>query len=414
MDLQHHVKIAVGLLPIAAVCLAACSAPSAQAAARTLVVEAGDKPRAFVPMSVELPAGTANARMTDAGKDVSCQVAEGKLWFVLDKLAAGASKSYSVDLGAAGAGASKAVKVKQLAARIDVDVDGMPFTSYVFLPKTIGKAVLRRPYFFPVYGPGQVPMTRPYPMIQKDLPKNVATDHPHHTSIYVAHGAVNGVDNWSIGGRAGYIVHKGFEAVAGGAVMGMFRETLDWTTIDKKPVMAEVRTARVYRLPDTHRMLDLELTFAAKYGKVLFGDTKEGGLCATRMRPELRCDRKGEKGRLVNSEGEEAGGAWGKKARWVDCSGMVDGKRLGFAIFDAPGNLRHPTTWHARTYGLLTANPFGLSHFTRKKQRGDYTLADGKERTWRYRIFFHEGTEKQAKVDARWGDYAEPPKATWK
>ena len=96
---------------------------------------------------------------------------------------------------------------------------------------------------------------------------------------------------------------------------------------------------------------------------------------------------------------------------------MVDGKRLGFAIFDAPGNLRHPTTWHARTYGLLTANPFGLSHFTRntrKKQRGDYTLADGKERMWRYRIFFHEGTEKQAKVDARWGDYAEAPKATWK
>ncbi len=413
MDLYSQWKIVVFLLPGAVICLAAGSTRSARAA-RKLLVEAGPQARAHVPMSVKLPEAATGAKMTDGAKEVPCQVAEGELWWVLDRLPAGAVKTYSVETGTASSADAAAVALKQLAGRVDVTIDGKPFTSYVFLPKTIGKAVLRRPYFFPVHGPGQLAMTRPYPMVQKDLPKNVATDHPHHTSIYVAHGAVNGVDNWSIGGNAGYIVHKSFEAMTGGGVMGMFRETLDWTDVEKKPVMAETRTVRVYRLPDTHRMLDIEITFRAAYGKVLLGDTKEGGLCATRMRPELRCDKKGNKGRLVNSEGLTAGAAWGKKATWVDCSGMVDGRRVGFAIFDGPGNLRHPTTWHARTYGLLTANPFGLRHFTRGKQRGDYTLAEGKERTWRYRIYFHESDEKAAKVAERFSDYASPPKAAWK
>ena len=413
MDLYSQCKIVVFLLPGAVICLAAGGTRSAHAA-RKLLVEAGPQARAHVPMRVKLPEGGTGARMTDGAKEIPCQVAEGELWWILDELPAGATRSYSVEIPAKSSADGEAVTLKQLEDKIDIAIDGKAFTSYVFAPKKAGPYVLRRPYFFPVCGPGQITMTRPFPMVQEDLPENVSRDHPHHTSIYVAHGAVNGVDNWAVGDKAGYIVHKSFEAVTGGGVMGMFRETLDWTDVGKKPVMSETRVARVYRLPETHRMLDLEITFRAAYGKVLLGDTKEGGLCATRMRPELRADGKGDAGRLVNSEGQTAGATWGKKATWTDCSGMVHGRRVGFAIFDGPGNLRHPTTWHARTYGLLTANPFGLRHFTRGKQRGDYTLAEGKERTWRYRIYFHEGDEKAAKVAERFADYASPPEATWK
>ncbi|HUS91364.1 MAG TPA: PmoA family protein [Phycisphaerae bacterium] len=413
MDLYHHVKTVAVLLPAAAVCLAAFGAGEARGAGKTLLVEAGATARAHVPMSVELPEGTAQARMTLDGKAVLCQVAEGRLWWVLEDLPAGKSCSYTVEPGTAGP-AGKGVELKQGDEQVDVTIDGEPFTSYVFLPKTIGTAVLRRPYFFPVLGPGQVEMMRPYPMVQEGLAKNVKTDHPHHTGLYVAHGEVNKVDDWSIGSKAGYIVHKGFESVAGGPVMGMLRETLDWTTVDKKPVMAETRVVRIYRQPDTARMIDLEIICQAKYGQVVFGDTKEGGMCSVRVRPELKVDG-GDQGRLITSEGDEGKNAWGKKATWVDCSGVVDGKRLGLAMFDAPGNLRHPTTWHARTYGLVTANPFGLSQFLRgQKTNGDFTLEEGKSQTWRYRIYFHPGDEKEAKVTDRFADYASPPKATWK
>ena len=259
-------------------------------------------------------------------------------------------------------------------------------------------------------------MTRPYPMQFENLAKNVATDHPHHTSIWVAHGAVNRVDNWSVGPKSGWQVHKGFDLVVGGPVVGIIRETLDWTDADKKPNLAETRTIRVYSLPDTARLLDFELTFEAKYGKVTFGDTKEGGPLATRMRTELQADKKGSDGILVNSQGQQGEKAWGQKARWVDCSGMVEGKRYGYAMFDAPGNLRHPETWHARVYGLCAVNPFGLHDFPGGKggPSGDWTIEEGKSATLRYRIYFHTGDAKEAGVDARWTDYAEPPKARWK
>ena len=412
MDLDTPCRIAGAILLGAAACAVAWSAPAAHAAARTLVVEAGPSARAHVPMSVEAPEGTAKARMLDGQKEVPCQVAEGRLWWILDALDPGATRTYTVELGADGAGDPKAVDLRRTDQAIDILIDGRPFTTYHFTnPKHCGQQT-RRPYFFPVLGPGGTPMTRPYPLTDDPIPENVAKDHPHHTSVWVAHGDVNGTDNWSIDEKAGWQLHRDFQAVASGPVVGWFRETLDWTTADRKPNLAEVRTVRVWRLPEAARMLDLEIALAAKYGKVTFGDTKEGGLCATRMRPEFRADRGG---RLVNSEGQTADATWGKPAAWVDCSGPVEGRRLGYALFDAPGNPWHPTPWHARTYGLLTANPFGLSAFDPKGGRkGDWTLEADRTATVRYRLYFHPGDEKEADVAARWADYAQPPTARWK
>ncbi len=407
-------RFAACLLCTAAVLATACTGPAATAAAKSLVVEAGDQDRVCAPVMVKAPDGPVPSWLSADGKQVPCQVVDGHLCFIVDELAAGKSRTFTLVSGK-GDKPADAVTLKETDKTVAIAIAGKPLTVYRFTnPKPAGHQ-LRRPYFWPVYGPDQTPMTRPYPLTDEPIPDNVAKDHPHHTSIYVAHGNVNGVDNWSISGKAGWIVHREFEKVESGPVVGWFRERLDWTTRDKKPVMAETRTVRIWNLPPDHRMLDMDLAFEAKYGEVEFGDTKEGGLCATRMRPEFRHDGKGgAKGRLVNDQGQTGGDAWGKKAAWVDANGPVDGKRLGYAIFDHPENLRHPTTWHARTYGLLTANPFGLSHFTRGKENGDYTLGEGKTLRQRYRIYFHRGDEKAANVAERWGDFGKPPRATWK
>ncbi len=420
MDTNISMKLLACLSLALAGVLAVGDFAAASAAARMLVIEAGKCDRVNVPVSIEAPADANWSQMTLDGKPVASQVADGRLWFILDSLPAGKTATYQVFSPAYALSQvimePPGVEFKKGDKQIDVSVANKPFTSYVFDYGKAGKNQFRRPYFWPVYGPGQVTMTRPYPMQFENLPKNVATDHPHHTSIWVAHGSVNGVDNWSIVPKAGWQVHKGFPLVAGGPVVGIIRETLDWTDADKKPNLAETRTIRVYSLPGEARMMDIELMFEAKYGKVTFGDTKEGGPLATRMRPELRADKKGDNGILVNSQGQQADKAWGRKARWVDCSGMVEGKRYGFAMFDAPGNLRHPETWHARTYGLCAVNPFGLHDFPGGKggPRGDWTIEAGKSATLRYRIYFHTGDSKQAGVDARWNDYAEGPKATWR
>jgi len=318
------------------------------------------------------------------------------------------------------AGEAAGVQLKKGEESVEITLDGKPFTTYHFDNKPSMNQRILRPYFYPVLGPNQVPMTRNYPLAEGD-PKGVNADHPHHTSLWVAYGSVNGVDDWSNAAPskdkagkpkagAGWQIHKALDAVESGAESGMFRETLDWTDAEKKPVMAEVRTVRIPRpKDDTCRILDLEITLQAKYGKVVFGDTKEGGLCSTRMRTELRGDKAGTNGRLVNSSGDLGDKAWGKRALWCDASGEVAGKRYGYAIFDHPANLRHPVYWHARTYGLLTTNPFAIQSFDKKaEEKGGYTLDEGKELTLRYRVFFHLGDEKEGKVAERYAEYAKP------
>jgi hypothetical protein len=77
------------------------------------------------------------------------------------------------------------------------------------------------------------------------------------------------------------------------------------------------------------------------------------------------------------------------------------------AIFDDPRNLRHPTWWMARDYGLYGANPFG-KHFYEKLQdahAGDYTVPAGGSLTLRYRFYFHLGDTAAAHVAEHYADF---------
>ena len=88
------------------------------------------------------------------------------------------------------------------------------------------------------------------------------------------------------------------------------------------------------------------------------------------------------------------GDAWGMFADWIDDYGPVDGEDVGIAMFSHPDNYRHPTRWHARTYGLLAANPFGEGEFPKddsQPKQGPKTLAKGEKLPLRYRVLLHTG-----------------------
>ncbi|MDF1814919.1 MAG: PmoA family protein, partial [Verrucomicrobiales bacterium] len=112
----------------------------------------------------------------------------------------------------------------------------------------------------------------------------------------------------------------------------------------------------------------------------------------------------------INSEGEEGKAAWGKKAKWVHYYGTDgNGKPAGIAILDHPSNLRHPTWWHARHYGLFTANPFGQGNFEKETEvgAGDYTIKKGESLTFRYRSIFHEGAKDAIDLHAAFKAYSD-------
>lgn len=291
-----------------------------------------------------------------------------------------------------------AVEAKTDAARgaVTVNIGGQLFTELVYKgwPK---------PILYPVIGPGGQGMTRNWPV--KEAAPGEAQDHPHHQSLWFNHGDVNGVDFWKAGDTAGKIVVEG-EPVISSAAGKVTLTTKEAWNDPKGTVVCRSSTQITCGGEGEDRFIDYTITITASEGDVVFGDTKEGTM-GIRTIPQLNLKGEVAKGTAVNSEGQKNLDTWGKNAKWVDYTGEVNGKLIGVACFDHPSNLRHPTTWHSRDYGLIAANPFGLHDFQKKgKGAGNHKIAKGESLTLKYRWLFHTGTTEAAKIAERWQAWA--------
>ncbi len=293
--------------------------------------------------------------------------------------------------------AADQIMLEKRADRVVVTIDGAPFTEYRFV-----KEGLRRPVLFPIHGPHGITLSRSWPVGPR-LPGD-PDDHPHHESFWFAHGDVNGHDFWTCR-RGERIVHDALEQVGDGRIVATSR----WLAPDGSTVCVD-RRALTFSADGPDRIVDHEIAITASHGPLVFGDTKEGTM-ALRVRPELNTkpSKGGPRatGHYVNTAGERDNAVWGKPAAWVDLSGEVDGKPVGIACFDHPDNLRHPTCWHARDYGLFAANPFGLHDFTKApKAAGRFEIQEGKTLRLRHRWVFHEADAKAARIAERYEAWA--------
>lgn len=280
-------------------------------------------------------------------------------------------------------------------------VFGRPFITYNFGTE------YARPFFHPVFSPSGRRVTRNYPMLE--VPGE-STDHIHHRSLWVAHGDVNGADCWSEEPGHGWIRHRRFTSTFSGPVFGGFAEHIAWLAPDgTTKLMDETRLFRTYAIPDGPRMADISVTFRATAGEVRFGDTKEGGIVSVRVATSMDGDKGGIIRTSTGGKGERE--CWGRRADWCSYTGEVDGAVVGIAVLDHPANPRHPTYWHVRDYGLMTANPFGVSYFENDPSKdGSLTVPAGGRLTFRYRLLFYEGDPDSADIAGHYEAYASPPK----
>jgi hypothetical protein len=316
----------------------------------------------------------------------------------------------SVVLHSAPAVLVPAVTLTRAADRVRVEIGGQLFTEYVFTGAS-------RPYCYPVLAADGTGLTRDFPM-KKGMGED--EDHPHHRSLWFAHSDVNGVDFWNedMGGSPrpkGKIVHEALIETTGGRE-GILRSRNRWVAPDGSVFCTDDRTIRFGATGD-HRIMDFEVTLhAPATTPVELRDNKDG-IIALRLAQWLNLSRPasskrkftGGHGKIVNAKGDRDHAAWGKRAEWCDYHAEHKGKVYGVAIFDHPQNLRHPTWWHARDYGLVAANPIGWHDFearTTQARAGDYIIPAGGSLTLRYRILFHTGDEQQAGIAQRYAEYA--------
>jgi hypothetical protein len=308
------------------------------------------------------------------------------------------------------------VKITKQADRIAVDIDGKPFTA-LFIGSDVAK-----PYLYPLRAVSGTVVTRKFPL--EDAPGD-SRDHPQHRGLTFAHADLNGFNYWANEpfnpGKKGKIVVKKVINAEGGSKSGTIQVLLHWLDPNGVTLMTDTRKMTFYSHP-TLRTMDFDITVKA-VEPVKFGDTHEGSF-GVRVAAFLEEPApayvplgKGETarptepkrtGKITNSNGlETEEQVRGKRANWADYSGEYQGDKVGIAIFDHPGNPRHPTYWHTRGYGMFAANIFGVRDFEKNKSLdGSLALEPGKELRFRYRVIIHPGDTVSSGIDKLYKEYA--------
>jgi hypothetical protein len=333
----------------------------------------------------------------------------------------------SVGAMPAGNGEPVTVTSRPSERRVDVEVGGHPFTSYIY-PTTLEKPVL-----YPIRSARGTVVTRGFPLEPRPGER---ADHPHHVGHWFNYGDVNGYDFWGhssatppeLRSKAGTIVHKEITHASGGPAAGELAVTADWIVPDKTILIHE-RTQFRFGGGDRERVIDQTTTWTAADQRVVFGDTKEGafGIRVARALEQPskeaetfvsasgeketvpRLDNTGVTGRYLGSDGKTGDDVWGTRGPWMSLMGTVDGGPITIAIFDHPSSWGYPTYWHARGYGLFAANPIGQHAFDPKQPPRTLTLEPGKSATFRYRILVRDAKMTRDELQEAYDAFAHEP-----
>ncbi|TWT76820.1 hypothetical protein Pla123a_22430 [Posidoniimonas polymericola] len=282
--------------------------------------------------------------------------------------------------------------VKPSDAGAVVEVDGELFAEYLTRSG-------HQPAIWPLVGPQGNRLTRSYPLGERGADER--DDHPHHRSLWFAHGIVNDADFWlePKGDDGCLIKHEGFETLESDGQVATIVTRNDWLAGGES--QCTDRRSFCFSAPESGvRLIDCTIELIAGDQPVTFGDTKEGAF-AVRVAGTMKVDAK-QGGHIVNSAGQQDSEAWGRAANWVDYSGPADGKQSGIAIFSCPDSDHDPCLWHVRTYGLFAANPFGVRHFPASDlaPQGPVTLQPGGSFKLRYLVVLHDGQRSQDQLAA--------------
>jgi len=229
---------------------------------------------------------------------------------------------------------------------------------------------------------------------------------------------VDGNDFWGNGSHGlgtknangGVIKHLSVGKITEGVDEGLIITNESWRDTTGRELLAE-KTEYHFIARGLTRIIDRITTLTAGDKEVSIPDTKEG-MFGIRVARQLELPSKGDitlysadghptkvkemsnegiSGNYRSSEGVTGLDVWGTRAKWMDLFGKIGDEKISLVICDHPKNPCYPTYWHARGYGLFSANPFGWNDFTKGKEQLNYNIPAGQSVTFRYRVIISSG-----------------------
>jgi len=298
--------------------------------------------------------------------------------------------------------------VKESDKRVDVFIDGKNVTSLCW-PDNVYKPVL-----YPVRTLSGTEITRGFPLKPR---AGERYDHMHQVGSWLNYGNVNGIDFWGNGStgikseNGGVIRLLGIEKAENGEKEGNLSIYAVWEDPSGKEMMME-RTEYNFESRGSYWLVDRITTLTAGPQDIRMPDTKEG-MFAIRVARQLELPSKenvqlldsngkpgtekamensGVSGNYRSSERVTGEAVWGTRARWMDLFGTIGNEKVSVVICDHPRNPSYPTFWHARGYGLFSANPLGAKDFTNGRETMNFSIPATKSVTFRYRTIISSGS----------------------
>jgi len=301
------------------------------------------------------------------------------------------------------------ITVKEAEQRVDVTIDGRPFTSYIW-----GSAVTK-PALFPILTPKGNPITRGYPVAPRPSER---VENPNQVGLFMGYANINGIDFWNdaqnpssvAGAQYGKIVHKAVNSHLSGKVAGHFEVENTWIGPDGSPLISETSRFTIEG-NGTERSITRTVLFKA-LKQVTFKDDAQGFL-AVRLGRELEHKSKipalltGPDGKpmaapsmggvptgeYINSESLKLDSIYGKRAEWLLLNGQIINEPLTVMMFDYPKNAGFPSYWSSTTTGLLAVNPFAHAVFSKGMEELNLKLAKGETISLKYMLRIQSGRQ---------------------
>jgi hypothetical protein len=396
--------------------LAVALVPCVTGAAPRVTVSAGTMNRHGSIAHAEPPAGTEDRTWVlrpvggdEANLFTAHRGPDGRMWFAVNDLRAGASRTYEVvgTDGPAPEGFDFRVVDDGGARRVVVTRRSKPSellryqAAMTALPEGYEPQLQRGGYIHPVYTPDGVAVTDDYP-----------PNHKHHHGIWSPWtktlfegrspdfwnmgdktGTVEVVgqpETWSSGGYAGFRAkHRMIDLTAPGGPKPALDEQWDVTAYAGNMGMGN---AHVFDLVITQTCASDSPLQLPKY--------HYGGLG---FRGNRQWDGK-ENCKFQTSEGKTRADGNETRAKWCHVGGLVDGKPAGVAILCHPDNFRFP-----QPVRLHPEEPFFCFA---PSQLGDWSIEPGKPYVAKYRFIVTDGDPHPLLIERSWQDYAEPVKVT--
>ncbi len=258
----------------------------------------------------------------------------------------------------------------------------------------------KRPYVHPLRTPAGHVLTR-----------NAPDDHPWHHGLWFTIKFVDGDNFWEEMAPYGVLRHDGPPAVeAGEDGRVMVAGALTWTRPDRETVaIVEQRSLAHVPLGDDAYAIDFDTTLVPGADTVLDRTpfTTWGGYGGL----SLRGSGEWHDTRLLLADGSTHERVIGEPSAWCDITGEVgdSGAEAGIAVFDHPGNQRHPVPFYASTraatYGEGWSNFLNAAFLFHEP----LALAAGQPLRVRHRVVVHDGrwdVDRLAAAAAEW--VAEP------